>query len=311
MSIRSHPTPQQPARKRPAVDIERADRCTEAVRDVAEDSVIVSDALLNRAFDPTATATELLDLFNTLARLAQEGTEALVVCQRSQGKPLSELAPKLNLTEDRIRKKYNPATIDQNLATRTRPMRTPHPTTTNAGDVPTTKDLLRQPRQRLACALTRMRKQSGVPQRTLARHMNIDPSYVSRMLSGERDITLQHVKNIVDKCGGNLDLVQPLWETAYGIEPTTDPVRALRSYLHALHYAAGSPTHERILDSVEHTITKPELRQALDGRGVPDWPVVRQLTVALQSLPEITRPLWRKAQAEAGSTITISAAAFG
>ncbi|WLQ53653.1 XRE family transcriptional regulator (plasmid) [Streptomyces poriferorum] len=319
MSIRSHPGPQQPRRKGTAVDTDRAGRCTERVRDIAEDIVIVADALIHRASDNTATAPELLHLVNTVTSLAQQATGGIVVRQRSQGKPLSDLAPELNLTEDRIRKKYDPQTIDRDLATRTRPLRASLNTT--AATVPTTKDLLRQPRQRLACAMTRMWKQSRLPQSALARHMNIDASYVSRMLSGERDISLQHMNMIVDKCAGNLDLVKPLWAVATGLQtPADDPVRALRSYLRALHYAAGSPSDTRIVSSVQRTIIKAEVRQAFEGPGVPQWQVVRQLTIAFQSLPEITWPLWRKARStvEPGdstststATSTFSAGAFG
>lgn len=313
MPIRSHPDPQLPARKGPAVDPDRAARCTESVRDIAEDLVVVADAFLHRASDNTATAPELLDLVNTIAGLGQEAAGALVVRHRSQGKPLRDLAPKFDLSEDRVRKKYDPKTVDRALAARTRPLRAPLTSTAPTDEAPVPKDMSRQPRQRLACALTRVWKQSRIPQAALARHMNIDPSYVSRMLSGDRDVTLQHVKAIVGKCGANPDLVLPLWETANGVQATTDPVLALRAYLRALHYAAGSPSDTKILATTQRTIIKADVRQALEGPGVPGWPVVRQLTIAFQSLPETTRPLWRKTQstvATAGAT-TIPADAFG
>ncbi|MFE6023093.1 helix-turn-helix domain-containing protein [Streptomyces sp. NPDC056441] len=310
MSNRSHPGHQPPARNGPAIDPGRATRCTEAVRDIAEDLIVVADAFLNRASDNAAPTTELLHIVTTVNALAQEATEALVVRQRSQGEPLSDLVPEVKVTEDRLRKKYDPQAIDQALAKRSRPMRAPL-TSPRPDDLPTTKALLRHPHQRLACALTRMWKQSGVPQRALAQCMTVDPSYVSRMLSGERVVTLQHVMKIAEQCGGNLDLVKPLWEAANGVETSADGARALRSYLRALHYAAGSPSDTRILASIQRTITKTELRQAFDGPGTPGWPVVQQLTVALQSLPEITRPLWRKAQSGLDTTLTISAGAFG
>ncbi|MFF3177908.1 helix-turn-helix domain-containing protein [Streptomyces sp. NPDC057900] len=310
MSIRSHPGPQPSARNGPAIDPDRAKRCTEAVRDIAEDLIVVADAFLNRASDNAAPTTELLHIVTTINALAQEATEALVVRQRSQGEPLSDLAPELKVTEDRLRKKYDPQAIDQALARRSRPMRAPL-ASPRLDDLPTTKALLRQPHQRLACGLTRMWKQSGVSQRALAQVMTVDPSYVSRMLSGERVVTLQHVKVIAGQCGGNLDLVKPLWEAANGVQATIDPARALRSYLRALHYAAGSPSDTRIINSVQRTISKTELRQAFDGPGTPGWPVVQQLTIAFQSLPEITRPLWRRAQCADDNTSTISAGAFG
>ncbi|MET7636787.1 helix-turn-helix transcriptional regulator [Streptomyces sp. NPDC005499] len=312
MSIRSHSGPKLQARAGTAVDADRAIRCTEAVRDIAEDVIVVADAFINRASGTDASTTELLGYVISLNRLTQEATAALVVRQRSLGEPLSDLAPLLNLTEDRLRKKHRPQTVDQALASRSRPMRRAF-SSQQPDAPPTAKNSLRQPRQRLACALTRMWKQSDVSQRALAEHMNVDPSYVSRMLSGERDLTLQHVKMIADKCGGNSDLVKPLWEVATGVQATnTDPIRSLRAYLRALHYAAGSPNDKRVLASVQHTITKAELRQALEGPGVPEWQVVHQLTTAFQSLPDITRPLWRNAQSSVESTDgTLPAGAFG
>ncbi len=312
MSIRSHSGPKLQVRPGTAVDADRAIRCTEAVRDIAEDVIVVADAFINRASGSDASTTELLGYVISLNRLTQEATAALVVRQRSLGEPLSDLAPMLNLTEDRLRKKHSPQAVDQALTSRSRPMRrafsSQHPDAP-----PTAKNSLRQPGQRLACALTRMWKQSDVSQRALAEHMNVDPSYVSRMLSGERDLTLQHVKMIADKCGGNSDLVKPLWEVATGVQATnTDPIRSLRAYLRALRYAAGSPTDKRVLASVHHTITKAELRQALEGPGVPEWQVVHQLTTAFQSLPDITRPLWRNAQSSVETTNgTLPAGAFG
>ncbi|MFE7113320.1 hypothetical protein ACFU98_44115 [Streptomyces sp. NPDC057575] len=58
----------------------------------------------------------------------------------------------LNRTEDRLRKKCDPQTVDQTLATRRRPMRATLSTQHPESDVPTAKNLLRRPRQRLACA---------------------------------------------------------------------------------------------------------------------------------------------------------------
>lgn len=316
MTTRSHPSTQRQTRNGPAIDDARAARCTEAVGDIAEDLIVAVDAFLNRASDNATSTTELLTIITTISALTEEATGALVVRQRSQGAPLSALAPILNVTDDRLRKKYNPQRIDRALAARSRPLRSPIAAPPPDPDrLPTTKELLRQPRQRLACALTRLWKQSGVPQRALAEAMTVDPSYVSRMLSGHRVVTLRHLRAIVDQCEGNLDLIRPLWEVDANVQPTTDPARALRSYLRALHYAAGSPSDARIIKSVQNTISKAELRQAFDGPGVPGWPVVQQLTVALQSLPDYTRPMWRKAQSTGGTapdTIsTIPAGAFG
>ncbi|MER5747100.1 helix-turn-helix transcriptional regulator [Streptomyces sp. NPDC002225] len=312
---RPRPATHKQPRPGPATDPERAARCAEAVRNIAEDFVVVSEALLRSAYGDTATSVDLLRIIASLAALSEEATAAVVVGQRSRGESLHELAPVLNRTEDRLRKKYEPEPVDRALAVRVRPLRTA-PTTRppNADAAPVTGNRLREPRQRLACALTLLKKRSGVSQRALAHKMNVDPSYVSRMLSGERDVVdWRYVVDITEMCGGNLDLMRPLWETAAHVQPTgDDPIRYLRTYLRALRYAAGSPSDRAILKSAQHTIAMHEFRQAFEGPGLPDWQVVAQLTTALWGLPETARPLWRRARSIPGTgCTTIPAEAFG
>ena len=310
MSTRSPADPAQPARSKPAIDAGRAIRCTEAVRDIAEDCTVLAEKLMHGTCRDTTPTAELLQLFAGLESLVQEGISALVVRQRSQGQPLAALAPVLNLSKDRLRKKYKPRAVDHALATRVRPPRTT-PARLSATDPPSSQNPLRQPRQRLACALSRAWTESGVSQRKLANHMNVDPSYVSRMLSGHRDISWRHAKTICETCGGDLALMEALWEVAAGTRPpTTDPVRHLHTYLQALRYAAGSPSDEAILASAQHTITIAELRQALNGPGVPAWAAVARLTTTLQALPETARPLWRQTLTDIGPS-RLPAEAFG
>lgn len=309
MSARSHPHPSRPSSSNVSISAGRASRCTEALRDIAEDLAVVADEFLHKTHSATTPTTELLRTVVELGLLVQEAVSALVVRHRSQGEPLSDLAPSLRLTEDRLRKKFKPATVDENLASRTRPRRA----TTAAhrhDDVPSPKNPLRAPRQRLACALTLMQARSGVSQRELAERLEVHPSYVSRILSGERDASWKHVMTIAKCCEGNSDLLKPLWEAAAGVRPTgTEPARYLRTYLTALMYAAGSPTTETILASTQHTVSEADLKQALGGPGVPVWLVVKQLTHALQGVPEITLPLWRSAISSTESSLP--AEAFG
>lgn len=67
-----------------------------------------------------------------------------------------------------------------------------------------------------------------------------------------------------------------------------------------LRYAAGSPSDRAILGSAQHTVSVHELRHVFDGPCLPDWQVVAQLTTALWSLPEITRPLRGQARSTTG-----------
>ncbi|MFE3431147.1 helix-turn-helix domain-containing protein [Streptomyces sp. NPDC059171] len=312
MPARSHPDPNHPPRSQPAVDAGRAARCTEAIRDIAEDLVVRAEELLHKTHNPDTPATDLVGTVAELTRLTEEATAALVVRQRSQGKPLKQLTPPLGLTEDRLRKKYNPQAVDLRLASRSRPRpelpgsRLPEDTS----GPPSPKNRLREPGQRLACALTLMRAQSRISQRVLADRMRIDPSYVSRILSGERDASWQHVLAICEFCNGDSTLMKPLWEVAAHVPPSGgNPTRYLHTYLRALRYAAGSPSTGTILASTQNTIAAADLHQALEGPGTPAWLVVRAITNALWGLPDITLPLWRKATA--CQETSLPAEAFG
>ncbi|WP_327340931.1 helix-turn-helix transcriptional regulator (plasmid) [Streptomyces sp. NBC_01324] len=311
MSISSHSGPEWAPRTGPSIYADRASLCSDAVRGLAAEAALAVDNLVTRASSPDATPAELLSCTVAIEHCVQQANAALVVLQRSQGKPLTELEPLMNVTADRLRKKYPPRAVERDLAARARTSRTSPPTIT-ASPAPTNFSL-RHPHQRLACALTLMWKQSGLPQHALAQRMNIHRSYISRILSGTRPVTLRNVRAIAQHCQGDAELVLPLWDVTADPQDrhTADPVQALRLYLRALHYAAGSPSNERLLESAGHTISTAELKQAFLGPGTPDWPVVCQLATALQSLPEAVHPLWRSARSGATSVSSYPADAFG
>jgi transcriptional regulator with XRE-family HTH domain len=278
----------------PSADAARASRCTEALRDIAEDCNVHSEALVLGTSSGTLSNAEVLQRLVELRDVVEEAIGVVVVRQRSQGAPLADLAPIAKRTEDRLRKKYNPDTIDRALTTRRRakPVATTHSSAAAAG-IPT----LRQPGQRLASALTLMRNGSGRRQRELAAEMGVDESYVSRMLSGQRDLSWKYVRIICEVCGVDPESMKPLWHAAADVQPSDaeDPVEYLRTYLRGLHYAAGSPEPGVVL-AAQHTLHAEDFHRALHGPGVPDWSVIARLTIALQSLPNIARPLWRRAQ---------------
>ncbi|WP_309030401.1 helix-turn-helix domain-containing protein [Streptomyces alfalfae] len=293
----------RPGRSVPSADAARASRCTEALRDIAEDCTVHSEALLLGTYSGTLSNADLLQRFIDLQNLVDEAIGVVVVRQRSQGAPLADLAPIAKRTEDRLRKKYNPLSVDLALATRRRPKPVAAaPSSETAANAPT----LRQPGQRLACALTLMRNGSGRRQREIAAEMGVDESYVSRMLSGQRDLSWKHVRIICEVCGADPESMKPLWHAAANVQPADadDPVEYLRTYLRGLHYAAGSPEPGIVLAAAQHSLSVHDFHRALHGPGVPDWPVIEPLTFALQSLPNIARPLWRRAQkaAENGPT---------
>ncbi|MFH7341226.1 hypothetical protein [Streptomyces sp. KHY 26] len=111
----------KPARSVPSAHPARATRCTEALRDIAEDCTVVSEDLLVSAYSGTTPNTELLQSLISLRDLVEEAIGVVVVRQRAQGKPLEDLAEFARLSGDRLRRKYDPASVDRALTTRHRP----------------------------------------------------------------------------------------------------------------------------------------------------------------------------------------------
>ncbi|MGV9342842.1 helix-turn-helix domain-containing protein [Streptomyces sp. NPDC003688] len=279
----------------------RAARCTKAFLDISEDITAVAATLLSNAHDSTSTEELLMTQVVAIKSLLEEATGALIVSRRSQGKPISDLAELLNLSEDRVRKKYRPQNVDDALLNRGRPKRTPSADSTMRKQH--AQASLRSPRERLACALTLMWRASGYRQHEIADRLRVKPSYVSKMISGQRQPSWQHVLAICAMCKEDSELMKPLWEAAVGAPPTgADPVTYLRTYLKALCYAAGSPGIDAILASAKQALTAADLRHALHGPDVPAWTTVNELVVALQGLPQIAKPLWDRAQAHAATT---------
>ncbi|MFJ6669061.1 helix-turn-helix domain-containing protein [Streptomyces sp. NPDC091383] len=293
----------QPARPALSAHADRVTRCTEAIRDIAEDCTVLSEDLLAGAYSGAAPNIELLQRLIGLRDLVEEAIGVVVVRQRAQAQPLKDLVPIAGLTEDRLRKKYDPAFVDRALATRRRP----EPVTSiHPGAAPAGTSTLRRPGQRLAAALSLMQRGSGRRQSELAERMGVHASYVSRMLSGERFVSWPYVRVICEMCGTDPERMKPLWEAAAGV-PTSNteaPGEYLRTYLLGLHYALGSPAPEALLAAIQRIISADDITRALYGPGIPDWPVIERLTFVLQSLTSITRPLWRRAQMAAESSIT-------
>lgn len=232
MSHTSRRVPAQTSRTGPAIDAARVARLTEAMSDLSEGLVLAANGFLISTSSGEATPAELLDHVVAIAHSAEHAIAALVVLQRSQGAPLGDFSPALGLTADRLRKKYRPQAVEEELASRIRPSSAAlsSPQATADADA-TAVSALRHPRQRLACALTLMWNQSELAQRTLAERMNVDRSHVARMLSGQRPAILAYVRQIAEHCGSDVELVIPLWEAT--VDPkdrrTTDPLGALRA----------------------------------------------------------------------------------
>ncbi|SCF67630.1 helix-turn-helix domain-containing protein [Streptomyces sp. Ncost-T10-10d] len=235
---------------------------------------------------------------------------------RRQGESAQELAQHLNLSSERLRRKLTYDIIDRRLAERVRPVAA-LPTTHGAADASPAGRDLRSSRQRLAAALSFIQRRSGLTQNHLATQLDVSSSYISRLLSGERPASWSHVKQLTEQCAVSPTILRPLWETAMGcVAPTSlqldNAVAYFRTYLRALHLSCADPGGETLRDSSGGLLTLPDIKRAFDGPGVPEWTVVRPLSLALMSRPTGIRPLWRAAYAtNEAKESSASAEAFG
>ncbi|WP_031032739.1 helix-turn-helix domain-containing protein [Streptomyces albus] len=295
MSTRSHPDGQSArTRTTPSTNADRAARYEQGLRAIAEDLHVVIESLLLGAHN-NVPSVEIARRSQEIEGLNDELKGTLVVRERALGRPLAGIADTFGRSEDRLRKKYPFQDIDRCLLDR-KPSSTPRQARKKTITSSPQQPVWRSPIQRLAAALSRMVKQSPYSQRELARLIGLSPSYISRMVTGTRRASWQHVARMCEVCLVDPELLRPLWEVADGVPmKTDDPAGYLRTYLRALHYAAGSPSEDAVLASMS-ALTVHQLRQALHGPDVPDWGVIAQVVTALQGLSRTARPMWERAR---------------
>lgn len=295
MSTRSHPDGQSArTRTTPSTNTDPAARYEQGLRDIAGDIRAVAETLMLGTYN-NAPPAELAQQCQHMADLTDGWKGTLVVHERSLGRRLDDIADAFGRSEDRLRKKYPFQNVDQYLLDR-KPPSTPRQARKKTITSSPQQPVWRDPSQRLAAALDRMVKQSPYSQRELADRIGISPSYISRMVSGTRRASWQHVTRMCKKCRVDPELFKPLWEVAYSVPAETDdPAEYLRTYLRALHYAAGSPNEDAVLASMS-ALTAHQLWQALNGPDVPDWGVIAQVVTALQGLSGTAELMWERAR---------------
>lgn len=184
----------------------------------------------------------------------------------------------------------------------------PHPAVVEAeGHQPVrrSEDGYRSSDQQLASALSHLQRASGVPLRLVAGQVEVSVSYVSRVLSGERNPSWRVARAIALACGGDPDDVRPLWEAAQGAHPRRPPLRtheayvaavhALQAALRGLHLAAGRPDGAQVSEWSDGRLSPEQVEQALAG-PLPDWPVIHDVAQALRGRPMDFLALWEHVQ---------------
>ncbi|MFE0520852.1 helix-turn-helix domain-containing protein [Streptomyces sp. NPDC058954] len=153
------------------------------------------------------------------------------------------------------------------------------------------------PSGRLAAALSHLHRASGLTIREVADKMDLSPSYVSRILSGERVPVWPVVEALAHLFNGDPDELAVLWENAQGLTPPARPplpeaADRLHAALRGLYLAAASPPLTHIQKASGGTLSMRTVTDILDGKVVPDWKTTVNYVRAVGGSPADVRPLW-------------------
>lgn len=151
---------------------------------------------------------------------------------------------------------------------------------------------------------------SGLDQKDVAAAARMDPTSLSKSLTGKRRFRIAELQIIAavllvpfEDLAGSAELARgappelPGPVTAFEIDENVTPMAQLTGALQTLHAAAREPTTREISEAVgcSHTTVAEVLR----GARVTSWPVLERIVRALNGDPEQVRPLWLRARVEA------------
>ncbi|WP_329317897.1 helix-turn-helix domain-containing protein [Streptomyces sp. NBC_01715] len=150
---------------------------------------------------------------------------------------------------------------------------------------------------KLAAALSHLHRISELTIRQVAEETGLSPSYVSRIMSGERLPTWPVVQTLADLFKGDPGELAVLWENAHGRtpparQPLPDAAARLNAALRGLYLAASSPSAARIHEASSGTLSVRIIQEILEGSTVPDWRTTASFVQAIGGTPTDIRPLW-------------------
>lgn len=150
---------------------------------------------------------------------------------------------------------------------------------------------------RLASALSALHTASGLSIREVADSTRLSPSYISRILSGDRYPTWDLVCALALLFHGDPAELRVLFEAAHGLtapprQSARQGIARLHAALRGLHLAARSPGPREIARRSGNTVSASMAQHTLDGLDIPEWEVLAALVRALGGRPADIKPLW-------------------
>ncbi|MFJ2271676.1 helix-turn-helix domain-containing protein [Streptomyces sp. NPDC087849] len=151
--------------------------------------------------------------------------------------------------------------------------------------------------RRLAAALSQLQRERGISIRALADHTMLSPSFISRILSGERLPSWDLVCHMCSVMGQEPRDLRLLCEVAHGItqrprQTATEHIASLKAALRGLHLAAARPTPQQIQRRSNGKVPARVVTQVLRGELVPEWETLGALVIALGGQAADLKPLW-------------------
>ncbi|QES40088.1 hypothetical protein DEJ49_03045 [Streptomyces venezuelae] len=332
-------------RKAPPDDASADASHHELIVEMAETLRRQADALIASVHEQQGSGA-LLAHRVALARQLDDLEAAVIRRGRAADESWQGLAAPLGISNETLRKKWTAQVLERRLERRVSgsagpsarppdgPVFLPHqrgtavgrsagaPGDSTATPSPLTRDAdPRTARQLLSSALSHLQRCRGGSLRELADHAGITPSYVSRVLSGERRPLWPVTRALVEFCGEEPAVLYPLWRLAHGqpvdVRVVTAEQAALEfhRFIRSLYLAADRPDPGVLVHAVRHTLRLADVDQVLADVYVPDWPTTVRLVSALRGRPTDVRPLWHAARTlpprPVGDRCSLQAASFG
>ncbi|MFI9787879.1 helix-turn-helix domain-containing protein [Kitasatospora sp. NPDC051984] len=252
---------------------------------IAEDTLALAGDMVEAEHERAPLAVQLR-LARELAADVQNFIAAAVHDARTVGHSWKAVGEAAGVSTDTARGRWAEGKVLQQLQRRDRRRApAPHAVSPTSGE-PGVPQVRATRREQLASALATLHRRSDVTVQRAAELAHCSPSYVSRVIVGERVPSWPFVHMLVTILGGNPAEIRLLWEGARGLAPSGrlavgDAAEQLLAALRGLHLAAGEPD-----------LGDEEARAVLRGDVVPEWPVVSAVVVALGGQPADVRPVW-------------------
>ncbi|MFG2305290.1 helix-turn-helix domain-containing protein [Actinacidiphila glaucinigra] len=271
-------------------------------RRIAEDLQALSTALLEAEYEGRPLK-DLLRCANDVAAEVESYRAAAVHDARVQGASWDQVADAAHLSAATVRTRWSEKRVRDRMKRRSQDravVRQPPASTVDAPDAAEGSPLqlaAERASAKLASALSHLHRSTSLTIREVAEETSLSPSYVSRILSGERTPTWPVVCALADLFNGDPAELSVLFEGAHGLVPPArnaldDVVARLQAALRGLHLAAGRP-HPGTLGRASHgALSSQTISDILEGFVIPGWEQTSALVTALGGSPADVRALW-------------------